>query len=133
MWLRNEPRFSRYILKLVSSRQSPEILYKTYYLCILLQTLNYILKIINRQSVESRNRPLNSTETIILQGIWQYQTYTQMAIEAGYSPGYFTTVVAPELYQKLSELIGQPVSKKNCRRLLESYVSESSMLDYRFN
>ena len=93
--------------------------------------LNYILKIINRQSIKSRNRPLNSTETIMLQGIWQYKTYTQMAIEAGYSPGYFTTVVAPELYQKLSELIGQRVCKKNCRRLLESYVSESATTETR--
>ncbi|MEM7593866.1 MAG: AAA-like domain-containing protein [Cyanobacteria bacterium P01_A01_bin.83] len=84
--------------------------------------LDCLFEIIDRQLIESKNRPLNSTEAIVLRGIWQYQTYNQMAIKAGYSPGYFTTVVAPELYQRLSELIGQRVTKKNCRLLLESHI-----------
>ncbi len=86
--------------------------------------LDRLLEIVDHQLIENQNRPLNSTEIIILRGIWQYQTYNQIAIEAGYSPGYFTTVVAPELYQRLSELIGQRVTKKNCQVLLESYASE---------
>jgi AraC-like DNA-binding protein len=85
--------------------------------------LDRLLEIVDRQLIENQNRPLNSTEILILQGIWQYQTYNQIAIEAGYSPGYFTTVVAPELYQRLSEVIGQRVTKKNCRMLLESYAT----------
>ena len=87
--------------------------------------LDRLLEIIDRQLIESQNRPLSATEITILQGIWQYQTYTQIAIEAGYSPGYFTTVVAPELYQRLAKIIGQRVSKKNCRKLLESRLSEA--------
>ena len=89
--------------------------------------LDYLLKIIDRQLIESQNRPLSSTEMIILQGIWEYQTYNQMAIDAGYSPGYFTTVVAPGLYQRLSQIIGQRVTKKNCRMLLESYIARKKM------
>jgi hypothetical protein len=88
--------------------------------------LDRLLEIVDRQLIESQNRPLNPTEILILQGIWQYQTYNQIAIEAGYSPGYFTTVVAPELYQRLSELIGQRVTKKNCQVLLESYASKQA-------
>ena len=88
--------------------------------------LDYILATINRQLIDSQNRPLNSTEIIILRGIWQYQTYTQIAIEAGYSPGYFTTVVAPELYQRLSKIVGQRVTKKNCRKLLELYIGKET-------
>ena len=90
--------------------------------------LDCLLKIIDRQLIESSNRPLNSTEVIVLRGIWQYQTYTQIAIAAGYSPGYFTTVVAPELYQRLTKIIGQRVTKKNCRRLLESHICEGASL-----
>ena len=85
--------------------------------------LDCILEIVDHQLIESQNRPLNSTEILILRGIWQYRTYTQIAIDAGYSPGYFTNVVAPELYQRLSELINQRVTKKNCKVLLESYVA----------
>ncbi|HHP7231627.1 MAG TPA: AAA-like domain-containing protein [Xenococcaceae cyanobacterium] len=85
--------------------------------------LDCLFEIVNRQLIENQNRPLSATEIIILRGIWQYQTYTQIAIEAGYSPGYFTNVAAPELYQRLSEIIGQRVTKKNCRALLESYAA----------
>ena len=85
--------------------------------------LDRLLEIIDRQLIENQDRPLNSTQILILRGIWQYKTYNQIAIAADYSPGYFTTVVAPELYQRLSKLIGQRVTKKNCRSLLESYVA----------
>ena len=85
--------------------------------------LDCLLEIVDRQLIESQYRPLNSTEIIILRGVWQYRTYNQIAMEAGYSPGYFTNVAAPELYHRLSEVIGQRVTKKNCRVLLESYVA----------
>ena len=85
--------------------------------------LDCLLEIVDRQLIQSRNRPLNATEILILRGIWQYRTYNQIAIEAGYSPGYFTNVVAPELFHRLSEIIGQRVTKKNCRALLEAHVN----------
>ena len=87
--------------------------------------LDRLLEIIDRQLVKNQDRPLNSTQIVILRGIWQYKTYNQIAIEADYSPGYFTTVVAPELYHRLSKLIGQRVTKKNCRSLLESYAASN--------
>lgn len=89
--------------------------------------LDYILETIDRRLIKCQNRPLSSTEITVLRGIWQYQTYTQMAIDAGYSPGYFTTVVAPELYQRLSKIVGQRVTKKNCRTLLESGVTKKAI------
>ena len=82
--------------------------------------LDHLLEIIDFRLIENEERPLNATQIMILQGIWQYKTYNQIAMEADYSPGYFTTVVAPELYQRLSKLIGKRVTKKNCRLLLES-------------
>jgi hypothetical protein len=85
--------------------------------------LDRLFKIVNYRLIESQNRPLSQTEIIILRGIWQYRTYNQIAIEADYSPGYFTNVVAPELYQRLSKLLARRVTKKNCRILLESYIS----------
>ncbi|HBB33864.1 MAG TPA: serine/threonine protein kinase [Cyanobacteria bacterium UBA8803] len=85
--------------------------------------LDALLEILNRKLLETQNRPLNTVEILILRGIWQYQTYSQMAQVGGYSPGYLTNVVAPELCRRLSELIGQRVTKKNCRVMLESYVS----------
>jgi AAA-like domain len=88
--------------------------------------LDRLLEIVNHQLIKNQNRPLNGTEVIILQGIWRYKTYNQIALEADYSPGYFTTVVAPELYQRLSELTGQRITKKNCQTLLRSYALEQA-------
>jgi AAA-like domain len=85
--------------------------------------LDSLLEMVNHQLIESQTRPLNSTEVLLLKGIWQYQTYQQIAQEAGYSPGYITNIVAPEMCQRLSTLVGERVTKKNCRMLLESYTS----------
>jgi len=74
--------------------------------------LDCLLDIVNCKLIESHNHPLNSTEILILHGVWKYRTYNQIAIEAGYSPGYFTNVVAPQLYQRLSKFMGQRVTKK---------------------
>ena len=72
---------------------------------LLVETLNYKL-------VASQNRCLNSTEILILRGIWQDRTYNEIARQEGYSPGYFANVVAPELCRRLSKLIGKRVNKK---------------------
>ncbi|GAB1543542.1 hypothetical protein NUACC21_62170 [Scytonema sp. NUACC21] len=87
-------------------------------------SLDSLLQIVNRKLLETEKRPLNYTEILILRGIWQYQTYSQIAQAGGYSPGYLTNVVAPGLCQKLSHIIGRRVTKKNCRALLESYATE---------
>ncbi|MUG95677.1 serine/threonine protein kinase [Scytonema sp. UIC 10036] len=86
-------------------------------------TLDSLLAIVNHKLLETQNRPLNDTETLILRGIWQSQTYGQMAQAGGYSPGYLTNVVAPGLCQKLSLIVGRRVTKKNCRALLEFYAT----------
>lgn len=88
---------------------------------------DYILEIINHQLTIEQNCSLSATETLILQGIWQDKTYGQIASEEGYSAGYLTNVAAPEMYQRLSKLLDQRVTKKNCRQRLTSYVSSQLM------
>ncbi|MBI4785289.1 MAG: AAA-like domain-containing protein [Oscillatoriophycideae cyanobacterium NC_groundwater_1537_Pr4_S-0.65um_50_18] len=78
---------------------------------------------LNRELADRQNRPLNPAEKLLLRGIWQHQTYMQIAEEVGYSPGYLTNVVAPELLHRLSDLLGQRLTKKNCRVLLEEYAA----------
>lgn len=81
---------------------------------------------LSRELIASQTRPLNSVETLLLRGIWQYQTYNQIAEAVGYSPGYLTNVVAPELLHRLSNLLGQRLTKKNCRLLLEAYATSDT-------
>ena len=86
-------------------------------------TFDTVFEMLNRQMVERENRPLTSAESIVLKGIWQGQTYVEIAQSESYSPGYLTTVVAPELFQRLSRLTERLINKKNCRVLLETYIS----------
>lgn len=82
-----------------------------------------LCKSLNQELTSRQDRPLNSVESLLIRGIWQYQTYNQIAEAVGYSSGYLTNVVAPELLHRLSELVGQRLTKKNCRLLLEEYVA----------
>ncbi|NJO66549.1 MAG: serine/threonine protein kinase [Leptolyngbyaceae cyanobacterium RM1_405_57] len=89
-------------------------------------TVDTLIESLNHKLAVRQSRPLNSAETFLLRGIWRHQTYTQIAEEVGYSPGYLTNVVAPELLHRLSKLVGQRLTKKNCRVLLEEYTASTS-------
>ncbi|OKH43023.1 serine/threonine protein kinase [Calothrix sp. HK-06] len=66
------------------------------------KSLSFIQKVILRES-------LNQTQT----------TYTQIALENNYSENYIRQLVAPKLWQLLSETLGEKVNRTNCRAVLE--------------
>jgi len=84
--------------------------------------LDFILETINGKLLETKNPPLNTAEIIVLQGIWDSKTYNIVAEETSYSSSYLSNVVAPELFRRISDIIGQRVTKKNCRMQLETYL-----------
>ncbi|WP_293088510.1 AAA-like domain-containing protein [Okeania sp. SIO3B5] len=84
--------------------------------------LDFVLETINRKLLETNNHPLSTTEVIILQGIWDNKTYDIVAEEASYSSSYLSNVVAPELFRRISDIIGQRVTKKSCRVQLQTYL-----------
>jgi WD40 repeat protein len=64
---------------------------------------------------------LKDVEKFILQGAWQHQTYDQIADSSNYhyTPSYLKQDVGPKLWKRLSDALGQPVSKTNFRVALE--------------
>lgn len=84
--------------------------------------LDDILDYLNSHIVEQQNYPFSSVESIILRGIFEDKTYREIAQQEGYSSGYLTNVVAPELYQRLSKLLGISINKKKCKQKLKTYV-----------
>lgn len=64
--------------------------------------LNYAQRIVLRESLQDAKK-----------------TYDRIAVEKGYSPSYLKNGVAPRLWNLLSEVVGEKVSKINCRFLLE--------------
>jgi len=83
--------------------------------------LDHLLQALNLNLLELHENPLNVAEVIVLKGICSGQTYNQMAQSEDYSTGYISNIVAPELYRKISKLMGQSVTKKNCRLVLQLY------------
>ena len=90
-----------------------------------LEEVQYLL---NNYLLNRENRCLNNAEALVLRGIWQKQTYHQMAEKEGYSPSYLANIVGPELYRRVSEVTERRVTKKNCRAILESYFTGQSRL-----
>ena len=85
-------------------------------------TFDFLLNLLARQLIEIHEYPLNAVEILLLQGIWGNFNYTEIGKKEDYSPAYLSNVAAPKLYNKLSKLLGENVTKKNCRTLLKSYI-----------
>jgi len=83
--------------------------------------IDFVLETINLRLPQISYSPLNNIEIQTLKGIWQDYTYDQIALEKNYSCGYITNIVAPSLFKKLSCLIGQRVSKRNCMKLVKKF------------
>lgn len=83
-------------------------------------TFDYLLHLLNRQLIEIHKSPLNAVESLLLKGIMENLSYSEIGQKENYSTAYLTNVAAPKLYKKLSQLFGKNVTKKNCRILIES-------------
>ncbi|SKB12163.1 conserved hypothetical protein [Planktothrix sp. PCC 11201] len=55
------------------------------------------------------------------------KTYDQIAEENGYSPSYLKNGVAPHLWQLLSDILGEKVTKTNCRCLLDKELDDKNI------
>ena len=87
-----------------------------------------VIRQINQQFMAINENSASDVEILILQGIWENLSYGAIAHQNDYSPEYLANVAAPKLYKKLSKLLNQKVTKKNCRSLLASSLSS---IDFR--
>ncbi|WP_375505842.1 AAA-like domain-containing protein [uncultured Nostoc sp.] len=55
------------------------------------------------------------------------KSYAQIAIENNYSENYIRQLVAPKLWQLLSNTLGEKVNRTNCRAVLEQRLDSSSL------
>ncbi|NDJ16962.1 AAA-like domain-containing protein [Myxacorys almedinensis] len=62
---------------------------------------------------------LSDVETKVLQASWENQTYDDMAISYGYSAEYLNKDVGNKLWKKLSNALGERVTKKNFKEALK--------------
>lgn len=88
----------------------------------LFETLNVLL-------LKTDDKPLATVEALILEGVWQNKIYSEIASENNYSSNYISNVAAPKLFKKLSKLIEDRITKKNCRSLMTKYFVENLSSD----
>jgi hypothetical protein len=68
---------------------------------------------------EQTGKHLTDLEITIFRGAWQNQTYEEMAINTDYTASYLHRIVGQKLWERLSEALGEKVSKKNFKTALE--------------
>lgn len=69
---------------------------------------------------------LSDIEMIVLKGSWEGETYEEMAQQAGYTVDYLNKDVGNKLWKKLSDILGEKVSKKNLREPLKRALKAQS-------
>lgn len=86
------------------------------------------LEIIDERLLAKTGRKLNAVEVAVLRGTWEGHTYQEIAQATGYSSSYISRTFCPQLWQVLSDTLGEPVSKKSFRlcvqRLTQQVKSE---------
>ncbi|MUG96962.1 hypothetical protein F7734_33345 [Scytonema sp. UIC 10036] len=74
-------------------------------------------------------RRLSTVEISILKGSWENLTYEQIAAVASYSVVYVKRHIGPQLWQLLTEVLDEKVSKTNVRSVIERQWRKSLQLE----
>lgn len=64
---------------------------------------------------------LSKVEELVFQNVWEGLSYSEIATQAGYDPGYIKNV-SYKLWQSLSSALGEKVTKNNLQKLLKLYL-----------
>lgn len=85
------------------------------------ELLQFVDQVVQKQTGEH----LDDLEKAILKGLWQGQTYNQIADESGYNSQNYIGDVSRKLFKILSEQLGEDINKSNfcwtIERLANSY------------
>ncbi|MCF2148854.1 ATP-binding protein [Desmonostoc muscorum LEGE 12446] len=87
--------------------------------------VNEVLQFVERLVVEKTGKHLNDVQKAVVEGTWQRQTYDDIAQKCHVTEGHVGDVGA-ELWQLLSETLGEDIKKYNFRSTLERINIESS-------
>ncbi len=72
--------------------------------------LEQVLEWINQRVIDRQGNSLSPIEMAILKGTWLGQTYETIAASTNYSASYLNRTLAPQLWQLLSNVLGQSVT-----------------------
>lgn len=84
----------------------------------------------NQVIFKKLGKNLSDIEIKLLQGAWDGKTYDQIATEEGYSASYLSKDIGNKLWSKLSDSLGEDVTKKNFKEALKRIWEQSNTLKY---
>ncbi|MGB7711354.1 MAG: NB-ARC domain-containing protein [Microcoleus sp.] len=87
--------------------------------------VNQLLQFVDRLVVERTGKHLDDVQRAVVEGTWERQTYDDIAQKCYVTKNHVGDVGA-ELWQLLSEILGEDIKKNNFRSSLERVYIESS-------
>ncbi|CAD5981402.1 putative WD repeat-containing protein alr2800 [Planktothrix tepida] len=87
--------------------------------------VNEVLQFVDRLVFEQTGKHLDDVQRAIVEGTWERQTYDNIAHECHVNKNYASDVGA-ELWELLSQALGEDIKKNNFRSTLERVYIESS-------
>jgi len=93
------------------------------------KSIEELLGLVEALVIAKGRNPLSYIQKIILTEalLETKKTYDQIADENGYSTSYLKNGLAPQLWQLLSDVMGEKVTKANCRCLLERELQDKNI------
>ncbi|NJR56946.1 MAG: AAA family ATPase [Acaryochloris sp. CRU_2_0] len=87
--------------------------------------LQEALELVDQWLLVKDGRRLKETEKILFTAGWLDQGYEEAAAESGYNTGYLQSI-GPDLWRTLTYVLGEKVSKKRLKKIVETKVSKLS-------
>jgi len=89
-----------------------------------------VFKTLDAAVFSKTQKRLKEVEKFVLWGTWQGQSYEEMVRVSNYcySPKYLKQDVGPKLWQRLKEVLGEDLSKRNFRSILERRAKMGAVL-----
>jgi LuxR family glucitol operon transcriptional activator len=81
-----------------------------------------VLGLVDTAIFARTGKHLSNIEVIVLQGSWQGQSYPQIAAQRGYTLEYLKNDIGPQLWKRLSQALGEKVTKANLRSIVEQRI-----------
>lgn len=81
--------------------------------------LKQAIEIVNTLVFKAEQRHLSPVEILIIQGTWESLDYDKIAAQNQYATSYIRQDVAPKLWKRLSQALGEKVKKSNLSQVLD--------------
>lgn len=96
-------------------------------------TFKQVLGLVDELVVAKTSKHLSNIEILVLYGTWQGKKYSQIAAENNYTLEYLKNDIGPKLWQLLSQVLEEKVTKANIKAVIQQriYQEEQRQLKMR--